>query len=208
MESYKGILTYEENGTKKFVVRCLDKDFLGIIKSKELIPYIIPPLAYKDDIVKPLGALWGHAYNALCNFKSKFYIGYSLPNTDVLARVLFSSYRYFANLDRNDDLLKHEVVKVINPDVSMEAHYRQCCCAKFAFWNTSFENFVDVINENKELKKKLSPYAELLLKYGSDKFIQSVAKRIFDHDVYRINSLEKKRLKEYLEEFYNVKLEI
>lgn len=205
-KSYKPVVYFEEKGKKEFILKKLHNDPIEQIKSDGEQPYIIPPLAYKDELVKPLGALWGQAYTALRDSKHKVYIGYSLPREDTLARVLISSYRIFAAIDQ-DEFLQDEKVTVINPDEKMEVHYKKYCTNNIIFWNVSYSRFVDVAIEKQNLLAKLLPYKNILLEC-SNKFIQEIVKRIFDKRTYPIDLLEKKRIKEYLKENYQIEMDI
>jgi hypothetical protein len=71
----------------------------------------------------------------------------------------------------------------------------------------TYKQFVDVAIEKHSLLTKLQSYKDVLLKCP-DKFIQEVAERVFDARTYPIDSLEKKRIKEYLKEFHQVEIDI
>jgi hypothetical protein len=194
----------EEESTN--ILRYDEDDFLSKMRIDKFEPYIIPPLAYKDEMVKPLGHIWGSAYSALCKIKTKVFVGYSFPQEDTLARILFSSYQSFSE-DNMEKFMEEEIKIVINPDDKAEFYYKKYCGGQLTFWNTTFSTFVDSINHQTTLKLKLSEYSKILLS-STNQFIKDVASRIFSNELHAINLLEKKRIREYLSDNYDIDIDI
>lgn len=55
-------------------------------------PFIVPPVLVKSSLVREpiLRLIWSQAHKALCSAEQVFFIGYSLPPTDLAARFLFT----------------------------------------------------------------------------------------------------------------------
>lgn len=193
----------EEESTN--ILRYDENSFLAEMRKNKFEPYIIPPLAYKDEMVKPLGYIWGSAYSALCKIKSKVFIGYSFPQEDTLARILFSSYPTFSE-ESTQKFMEEEIKVVINPDDKAEFYYKKYCGGRIRFLNTTFSTFIDSIDHQSTLRLKLSEYRDILLS-STDQFIKNVSSRIFSKELHAINLLEKNRIKEYLSKNYNINID-
>jgi len=205
--SFSKLYDYKDKGENWGVYREPGVRHYEVIKELKESPFFIPPIAYKDESIKPLASLWEQAYNILRVYKNKIYIGYSLPKEDTMARVLFSTYRPFALMDEDKTILEEKII-VINPDEDVERHFKKYCADSFDFWQLTFERFADVDKENKMLKMELSPYKDALIRAEDDKFVQQAAFRVFDKGLYLIDALEKLRIKEYIKENFNVEIDI
>lgn len=194
------------NNDVEYVFRNKRGNFVNFMKKDKILPFFVPPLSNKDELLIPLGEVWRQAYLALRNRLNKVYIGYSLPKADTMARVLFSSYKFMADLDE-DDFLEKEKIRVIDPNENALLNFKKYCSDNFEFWCSTYKTCVDSVTTCYEPRKRLNAYKDILLNC-QDKFVQSVAMRIFDESVYPIDVLEKARVKEYLKEFHNIDVEL
>ena len=189
------------------ILRYREDNFLERMNKEKKEVYIIPPLAYKDERIKPLGHIWASAYTALCNIERKIFIGYSFPKEDALARVLLSSYP-FLKVMAEETYSDREQIIVINPCENAELHYKRYYTKQeIEFFNTTFANYIDVNQESILLKSRLKKYQNVL-ETCRDKFVQHVALRIFSKNIDKINCLEKKRVEEYLNKFHNANINL
>ena len=205
--SFLKLYDYKEKGEDWGVYREPSVRHYEVIKEAKEIPFFIPPIAYKDESIKPLASLWEQAYNILRVYKNKIYIGYSLPKEDTLARVFFSTYRPFAIMEEDNTVL-NETIIVVNPDEDVEKHFKKYCANNFDFWQLTFERFADVDKEKKMLEIQLASYKDALLAAEDNKFVQQVAVKVFDKGLYLIDALERLRIKEYIKEKFNIEIKI
>jgi hypothetical protein len=136
------------------------------------------------------------------------YIGYSLPKEDMMARILCSSYHYYANIEQDTSLDGKELILVINPQEEMELHYKKYCHDEIEFVCSTYKNFVDNYLLKIRLQKAFLPFRDRLLKDMSDMFVQEVAKTLFIKGSNMINKFEINRLKEHVEKNYNTKINL
>ena len=189
------------------IYRCKNDDFIELFENEGIEPFLIPPLTYKDEFLKPLRSIWISAYNVLRGYNNKFFIGYSLPKEDMMARILFSSYHCFAAMDEDDSLVYENII-VLNPDEQIDNHFRRFYCNRnIEFRYTTLDQLIDGIVSSNELKVKLLPYKEFLLR-NSDAYVRSIAVEIFEDNVKYISSFEKYRIKDFLKQIHNIELDL
>ncbi|MDP8234409.1 MAG: SIR2 family protein [Candidatus Saelkia tenebricola] len=206
---YQLILQYNDGGRTNFLIRVLDKEFANLLRREGNIAFFIPPTLYKDEMFKPIDKLWANAYFLLRNSLNKFFIGYSLSKEDTMARVLFSSYHFFANAEEDNRLDDKEQIIVINSGEGMDLHYRKYCWEEISFLCATFKRFIDVRNKKIDLQREFRPYMEELLKYESDKFIQQIAEMVFSSGLnIAINQFEENRLREFVRENFDKNTEV
>lgn len=201
---YQLILEYEDNdGRKRYLLRALQKGLTDQLRREGQDAFIVPPLLYKDELLKTIDCIWGDAYTLMRNYHKKVYIGYSLPKEDMMTRILCTSYHYYANIEQDTSLDGKELILVINPQEEMESHYKKYCHDEIEFHCSTYKRFVDTYVLKKKLQEVFQPFRERLLNDSSDMFIQEVAKTLYIKGSNMINKFEINRLKQYVKQKYN-----
>lgn len=96
-----------------------------------LKPLIIPPITEKTPFygIRLLRSLWSDLYSSLVESDEAYFIGYSLPKTDITTRILLSTSAnsqgkriYIVNLKRGLDELMHNYQQAL-PDCELITDY-------------------------------------------------------------------------------------
>ena len=85
-------------------------------------------------------------------------------------------------------------MEIINPDDTMEMHFKKYCNEKVVLWNCTYKNYVDTLIENRRLKDKYLPYKDLILQSNFE------SKRIFSDEIYILEPFEIKQLDDHIDE--------
>jgi hypothetical protein len=105
---------------------------------------LVPPTPTKTIGDRNVEAIWNDAYNALRNANSIFCIGYSMPITDDLVRLLLRRGLVYNRHRLKPDLGPFEF-HVVNPDLNVESRFKQLVVGgtvKQSFHQTTFEQAV------------------------------------------------------------------
>lgn len=115
-----------------------NESYQGYYKEKySYYPYIIPPLIGKKYENKSIQRLWHISRSFLENAKRIFLIGYSLPESDVIAEYMLRE----ANIQNKEIKI---VRKLLGNEFEIEVENR----FKKIFFSESNENYVEFINED------------------------------------------------------------
>ena len=107
---------------------------------KGIVPYIIPPSPKKEFKTEEIEMVWNDVNEAFLRADKFYFLGYSLPRTDLQARYIFRMGLMYNKKNREKDGKPPYSAVVVNPDETVFLNYRNILGDNFTFLEMKFED--------------------------------------------------------------------